>query len=223
MSHYDAALQATPGLAMARICATAELDPVIGGSPRLTKWGLFCGWESGEARDDFFGDPARLRPFVADARESWSVSMETVRTVLGEWRGWKPPDDGVAPLSSDEPLAVITYGKVFTRYLPAFSWHNAKIVREIAENPAETMRIGLADHPMVRSTFSLWRSKGEMVRYSYGEGLHNPIQRRSLNVPWGTEWFFARFRPLTSTGTWNGRDPLAEMRQSERQPDPAPA
>lgn len=222
MSHHDAALQATPGLAAARVFATAELDTITGGSPRLTKWGLFCGWENGEARDDFLGDPAHLRPFLCDARESWTVSMETVRTVMGEWRGWKPSNHGVPPLAPDEPLAVITYGKVLARHLPAFTWHNAKIVRELAGNPAETMRVGLADHPLVRSTFSLWRSKGEMVRYSYGEGLHNPIQRRSLDVPWGTDWFFARFRLLSSTGTWGGRDPLTELRQPrERQLTPA--
>jgi hypothetical protein len=49
-----------------------------------------------------------------------------------------------------------------------------------------------------------------MVRFSYGEGVHNPLQRRALDVPWGENFFFARFRPVRSEGTWGGRDPVAE-------------
>ncbi|MDQ3759147.1 MAG: hypothetical protein M3331_04300 [Actinomycetota bacterium] len=213
MSRYAPALEATPGLAAARVCFTAQLDTITGGFPRATRWGLFCGWETGEARDEFLSEPARLRPFLDDARESWSVSLDTVRTVMGDWHGWAPSNDGVAPLARDEPLAVMTYAKVFPRDLPAFTWNNAKVVRELAKNPGETMRIGLGDHPMARCTFSLWRSQGDMVRFSYGAGVHNPVQRRSLDVPWGTDFFFARFRPVSSTGTWDGRDPLAVLRE----------
>ena len=213
MSRYRPALEAAPGLAAARVCFTAVLDPITGGWPRLTEYGLFCGWESSEARDEFLDDPVNLRPFTRDARESWGVSLDTVRSVMGEWQGWTPSAEDVEPLAPDEPLAVITYAMLSPRYLPAFTWNNAKVVRELAKNPAETMRIGLADHPLARCTFSLWRSKGEMVRFSYGPGVHNPVQKRSLDTPWGKDWFFARFRPVSSSGTWEGRDPLAELRQ----------
>ncbi len=62
----------------------------------------------------------------------------------------------------------------------------------------------------MRATFSLWRDQGSMVRAAYGpETLHSPVQKRSLAVPWGREWFFARFRPVASVGTWDGSNPLA--------------
>ena len=212
MRRYRPALDATPGLAASRTCFTAGLDTVTGGLPKPTQWALLCGWETAEARDEFLDDPARLRPFLSGAHESWSVSLDSVRAVMGDWRGWTPSSEGVAPLEPDEPLAVITYAKVRTRYLPAFTWHNQKIVRELAPNPGHVMRIGLGDTPMARCTFSLWRSKGEMVRFAYGAGLHNPVQRKSLDVPWGENYFFARFRPVKSENTWRGRDPLAEAK-----------
>jgi hypothetical protein len=134
--------------------------------------------------------------------------MDTVRVVNGEWEGWRPSTDGVVPLAKDEPLAVLTYGRVRPRYVPAFMWNNRKAVRQVTEQPDLVARVGLGDGVRIASTFSLWRSQGAVVRYAYGSGPHKPIQRRSLDTPWGSEYFFARFRPLASSGTWDGRDPL---------------
>jgi hypothetical protein len=211
------ALAATPGLAAARVCVVADLDTVIGGTPRPTCWALLCGWRTAEARDEFVGDGGGLRRFVDGAREAWSVSLETVRVVFGEWHGWRPSTDGVPPLAADEPLMVMTYGRFRPRYLPAFAWNNRKVVRAVAADPALAMKVGLADDALARCTFSLWRSKDAVVRFAYGrDGVHDPIQRRSLAVPWATDYFFARFRPVASAGTWGGRDPLADL-----SPEPA--
>lgn len=220
MARHRAALDATPGLAVTRLCFTAELDTLMGGRPTLTRWGLLCGWDDGASRDEFLADGAGLAPFLRGARESWSVSLDTVRVIDGGLGDWRPSSEGVQRLSPDEPLAVITYAKVHARYLPAFTLSNRKVVRELAANPAEVMRIGIFDDLLVRSTFSLWRSQGEMVRFSYGDGVHKPVQRRSLAVPWFYNNFFARFRPVASSGSWYGRDPLAELR---RQPASAAA
>jgi len=212
MRRYRPALDATPGLSAARICFTAELDTITGGTPTPMRWGLLCGWQSGEARDEFVDDATRLDPFLDGARESWRVSLDPVRVVQGEWRGWRPPTESVAPLLPDEPLVVMTYGMLRTRYLPTFAWNNLKVVRELATDPGLVMRLGLADHLMARCTISLWRSQADVMRFAYGPGVHDPIQRRSLAVPWGADYFFARFRPVASSGTLEGRDPLAEVR-----------
>lgn len=73
MWRHREALEATPGLAAARICFSAELDTITGGRPTPTRWGLLCGWESGKARGEFLSDPTALRPFLDGARESWRV------------------------------------------------------------------------------------------------------------------------------------------------------
>ena len=130
--------------------------------------------------------------------------------VNGEWKGWTPVSDGVEPLSRDEPVAVLTYGRLRPRYIATFAVNNRRAVRQMLALPGVIDHVGLGSGMRIASTFSLWRSQGDVVRYAYGAGPHKPIQRRSLDVPWGGEYFFARFRPIASTGSWNGRDPLAQ-------------
>lgn len=202
------ALRDTPGLTVARPVALARFETTFGGTPTPLRWGLWCGWEDDDARDAGFERTSR---FTDGAHEAWSVALETVRVRMGDaWGGWTPTTEGTARLARDEPVAVITSGKVALRHLPTFHVHNQRVYRELSEAPGLGMHIGVMDHPQMRSTFSLWRDQGSMVRATYGpETLHNPVQKRSLAVPWGSEWFFARFRPVTSVGTWDGTDPLA--------------
>lgn len=210
MWRHRRALAATPGLSAVRLNMLAELDTTFGGTPMPTRWGLLCGWESGDARDEFLVDAAGLRPFLDGARESWSVSLDTVRVVLGDWHGWRPATDGVARLAADEPVMVRTHGRQRARHLPVFTWSNRKVVRAVAANPGLVMGLGFFDHPLVRATLSLWRSEQAAVEFAYRSAPHDQIQRRSLQVPWATLYFFARFRPTASSGSWDGRDPLAE-------------
>lgn len=221
MRRYRERLEVTPGLAVSSLFFTARFDSLTGGTPTPLKWGLLCGWETPGARDEFLGEPGRLAPFLRGAREDWNVSLDTVRVVKGEWHGWQPPATEAEPLAPDEPVAVITYGRVRPRYIPAFQWNNRKVVREMNANPGNVMAIGLGEDLLVRATFSIWRSKGDVVRFAYGAGgVHDPIQRRSLDADWAVDDFFARFRPVTSTGSWGGRDPLAGLLKeaSESQP-----
>jgi hypothetical protein len=210
MQRYRDRLDRLPGLAAGRLMWTAEMDPVTGGRPTLTRWGLLCGWADREARDDFV--ETWFAPFLSDAREWWAVGLDTVRVVQGQLWGWQPTSDGVERLAPGETLAVLTYGKVRARYLPTFTTNNRRVVRELDGNPGQLMRIGLGEHPMARCTFSLWRSQRDVVRFAYGEGIHKPVQRESLDAPWAHDYFFARFRPVTSRGTWGGRDPLTGSR-----------
>jgi hypothetical protein len=207
------ALQAAPGLAVARVFALADLDATTGGTPTPTRWGLFCGWHSPDARDAFLTDSTTLTRFVDGARESWHLALDVVRVTKGSFGGWGPSTEHVEPLSRDEPVAVMTYGRLKARYVPAFTRDNRRVVRELIGNTGHTWRLGLFDHLMARATFSLWRTQGDMVQFSYGpETVHKPVQRRSLAVPWSYDWFFARFRPVASRGSWNGVDPLALLR-----------
>jgi hypothetical protein len=195
------------------VFALADLDPATGGTPTPTRWGLWCGWETAGARDAFLAGGRALAPFADGARESWSLGLDTVRVTEGSFAGWVPSTEGVERLSRHEPLAVLTYGHVKARYVWAFTRDNRRIVRELATNTGHTWRLGLFDHLMARATFSLWRTQGDMVRFSYGPGtLHKRVQRRSLAVPWSHDLFFARFRPVASSGTWGGVDPLAQVR-----------
>jgi len=155
---------------------------------------------------------------VEAARESWHARLQPVRLTSGSWRGWQPQANGAEPLANDEPVAVITYGVLRPRYVPAFLWNNRKAVRHAARSDGLLARIGLMDRIRTASTFSLWRSQGEMVRFAYGPGNHKPVVSVSKNTPWAHDYFFARFRILASEGSWNGRDPLAAIAAAQAEP-----
>ncbi len=134
------ALRRTPGLVSARPVAIARFETTFGGTLMPLRWGLWCGWEDGAARDAGFETTAR---FTDGADEAWSVSLETVRVRLGEeWGGWSPRTDAVTRLSKDEPVAVLTSGKIAVRHLPTFHVENRRVYRELAEAPGLGMRIG---------------------------------------------------------------------------------
>ncbi len=200
------ALATIPGLATAHVFVLADLEPRTGSLVRPARLGLFCGWDSAETRDGFVA--AGAHRFTHDASEVWGVALDTVRVRKGGLGDWVP--SCVGRVGKDEPLLVMTYGRLRPRYLWRFTVDNARIVREMIGGPGLEMMVGAADHPLTRATFSVWRTQGDAVRFAYDPaGRHGPVQRASLAAPWMNALFFARFRPVASTGSWLGRDPLA--------------
>jgi hypothetical protein len=198
------ALKATPGLASARLFMLAELDTTTGGLPNPVKWGLLCGWADGGTRDAFLERGARR--LTRDASEHWDVALDPVRVRQGTLHGWTPSTEGVERLAPDEPVMVMTHGRLRNEHVWDFTVDNRRIVREMTGGPGLEMMVGLLDHPNTRATFSLWRTQRDAVRFAYGpDGRHAPVQRLAQDVPWGVDWFFARFRPVVATGTWHGQ------------------
>ena len=185
---------------------TASLDTVTGGTPTPTSWALLCAWQDRAARDEF--THTSFTPFATPAREIWGVALDPVKVVAGDFWGWTPTCDDVQPLAQADPLALFTHLAVRPRYLPAFQLANRRIVRALDGNPAHTLRVGMFEL-RTRSTFSLWRSLEDAQTFGYRDTVHAPIQKQSRQVPWIDVSFFARFRPSASSGTYQGRDPLA--------------
>lgn len=199
-----------PGVGAAHLFMTTELTPVLGGRPTPRRWALFCGWDRDVGLDPFLEGSPLLRAFTRGAREVWHVTLEPVRLVSGSWRGWTPSVDGTEPMEGDEPLVVMTYGRLRWRYVPTFLINNRRVVVHAWRQPGLLAQLGLSDTARTASTFTVWRSQADAVRFAYGSGDHKPVIRPSRDTPWADDYFFARFRPLASKGTWKGRDPVAD-------------
>ena len=212
MRAHHRALLGQPEISFARFYMLATLDPVSGGTPVPTRWALLIGWADEPARSARLCDGRLLEPFIDGVRECWSVCPDPYRVRPGDdLGGWRPSPSAAARADADGPVFVITHGRVVPRHLWTFTRHNATIVREMAAEPGLAVHLACLDHLMTRATFSLWRSRRAAIDFAYRSHPHAPVQQAALTGAWADRWFFARFVPTASSGTWLGRDPLADL------------
>jgi hypothetical protein len=196
-----------PGLRYAELTTPAPLGGGLLPRPSFSRIGLLAAWDSEEdfarfAEEDGLG--SRL------ARDGWQVRLVPLRA-SGEW----PALDGVIPSpprpnDDDEPVAVLTLGRLRIGQAGRFLRANAPAADEAIAHPAILASTALARPPHLVATFSLWRTAAEMREYAYGADTgHNAAAAAHRDKPFHHASLFARFRPYAFAGLWNGHDPLA--------------
>jgi hypothetical protein len=179
--------------------------------PNFSRYGLLAVWDGAEAADEFFDHSPLMQDYQNHAAEVWTVRMLPL-AVHGEWSGCKPflPVEPVRDV--DGPVAVLTRATIRWPRLIAF-WRAVPATGRRLDHAAGLMAsIGTGEAPFIRpATFSIWRSEEDMRAFAYNTPEHCEVMRRKHQENWYSEELFARFRPIASTGKWNGRDPLAEV------------
>jgi hypothetical protein len=112
-----------------------------------------------------------------------------------------------------EPAAILTIGRLRPTQTFRFLRATAHAEDLVVRDPAVLACTGLARPPALVATFSLWRSTGAMRAYARGE--LEPGHRAAVHAhaarPFHRESAFVRFRPYRAEGSWDGRDPLADV------------
>lgn len=175
--------------------------------PNWSRYGLLAVWETAAAADAFFATSPLVARYLARADEVWTVRLEPT-SAHGAWAGANPflP---LAPKRDGGPIAVLTRAAIRWRKLPSF-WSAVPVASRAIEGADGLLAsIGIGEAPFVlQSTFSVWESETAMTAFAYGTEAHRTAVRRTRDENWYGEDLFARFVPLASEGTWNGRDPL---------------
>jgi hypothetical protein len=196
-----------PGLRYAVIAGAARLGGRVLPSPTPGRVGLITFWEREEALERFLDE----HPLAKRLEGGWQVALQPTR-VYGAW----PPLAGLLreeeAMDEHEPAAVLTLGRLRLTHTLRFLRATAAAEELLLHEPALLAATGLARPPALVATFSLWRSTSAMR--AYATGRHDPRHRAAIQAhaarPFHHESAFIRFRPLRASGSWDGRDPLAD-------------
>jgi len=175
--------------------------------PDWQQWGLLACWDSRENFDAFYN-----RSFVSSwwkllGTESWTMICQPLQS-HGSWDGKEPfgkPD--VSDING--PVAVLTRATIKLSRLKNF-WANVDTVANIMTSaPGYISSFGIGEAPVYRqATFSVWESLEHVKAFAYKSPEHAEVIKKTRSEGWYSEELFARFKPIASFGTVNGKDPL---------------
>ncbi len=195
-----------PGLTYVETTTTAPLGEPLLPPRQLGRVGMIAAWESDAAYEDFTAS----HPFARHFGGGWRVRLQPLR-VFGRWAGMEGLPAQALPVGDEEPVGVLTLGRLRLRRVQAFRASAGPAEAEAIGHPALLAGTGLARPPRLVATFSLWRGAAAMRAYATGPGgTHAAAMRADRAKAFHHESAFVRFRPYASEGQWEGRDPLAE-------------
>jgi hypothetical protein len=202
-------LARVPGLRFWRVLGTGR-GADTGPSADLRRTALFAVWDDPADLDAFEAQPW-IRDRWEAAEEAWHVRLLAAgaRSGHGLWRGVDVLD-GLEVGPDDGPIATITRAQVRLRSWRAFRAAGPAVSAELTTAPGLLAVVGIGEAPVGRlGTFSLWRSRADLLHFAHGMPDHREVVRRTRLERWYGEELFARFAPVASRGSWHGHDPLA--------------
>jgi hypothetical protein len=206
MAHLATArpsLRRVPGLRFSRLLGTGR-GADTGPSADLLRTGLFAVWESAAELDDFLAAPL---PAWEQAAERYHVRLRG----LGGHGSWRGVDVLTGLEAGDDrgPIAVVTRADIRPHAWRRFAAAAPAISAALAEASGLLAVAGVGELPVGRlGTFSLWADAAAMQAFA-ASPRHADVVRRTREEGWFGEELFARFEPFGSSGSWDGRDPLA--------------
>ncbi|MFI7673224.1 hypothetical protein [Actinophytocola sp. NPDC049390] len=198
----------TTGLRHAECLAMMRLGspPVSRERLQLGRIAMFAEWEDETALERFLADDRLGRQLD----RGWHVRLRFLRR-YGQLAALPdlPPRAGRA--DRDEPVVAVTIARLELPQLFRFLRWGRPVERLVANHPGTTFATAAIRPPRTFSTFSVWRTVGEMTDMVHGRGdvpeahTHAVAMAEQHRKDFHHESTFMRFRPLSEHGTWQGR------------------
>lgn len=201
-----------PGLTYAETTTTAALGEPLLPPRHFGRVGMIAAWNDDDALERFL----RAHPVAAHLAGGWRVRLQPLR-VFGAWAGMPGLPARALPVADDEPVGILTLGRLRLRRTAAFRRSAGPAEGAAIEHPDLLAGTGLARPPRLVATFTLWRAAAAMREYATGAGgPHSAAMAADRARPFHHESAFVRFRPYAAEGDWDGRDPLAGLLDATR-------
>jgi hypothetical protein len=195
-----------PGCRWAQTAVPTPLGVLRPPDPR--RLGMLAAWADDDALDRFLD----THPLADTFAGGWHVRLAPLQAI-GAWPPVPELGPKVAETDPNEPVAVVTLGRLkLHRFLPFFR-ANQPAAKLAVDQPGALVAIGLARPPRFVATFSLWRTAAEMIDYAYGNAGagHRDAAAAQHAHSFHHDSCFVRLRPYGASGRFfDGREPLAE-------------
>ena len=207
-------LKKVPGLRFFKLMGSGAAKG-FGIWPNLDRYGLMAVWADAAAAQAFFEHHPLWAGYQQRSAEQWTVQLAPIKA-QGLWDGQNPfaaeLTATATPAAADAPMAVLTRASIRWRKAPRFWQFVEPTSAALAHAVGVRAAIGLGELPLVRqATFSVWESAQAMQEYAYKDAKHREVIQLTRREKWYGEELFARFRVLGSSGTLDGRNPLAGL------------
>ena len=176
-------------------------------NPDWQQWGLLAVWESQKDFDEFNESSFIVSWWNKLTIERWTILCSPLQS-HGKWDG-EEPFGGPNITTYTGPIAVLTRATIRLNRLKNF-WANVDSVANLMANASGYITsFGIGEAPVYRqATFSIWRSIDDVKAFAYASREHAEVIKKTRDEKWYNEELFARFKPVASFGTINGKDPL---------------
>jgi heme-degrading monooxygenase HmoA len=176
----------------------------------LQQWALLSVWNNETDFNEF-----SQRSFISlwwkkFAAETYTILCEPLIS-HGLWDG-KEPFGKPHNTSYTGPIAVLTRATIRFNRLKNF-WANVdKVAKLMSRSKGYITSFGIGEAPLYRqATFSIWESVEDVKAFAYQSEEHREVIQKTRDENWYSEELFARFKPIASFGTLNGKDPIAHI------------
>lgn len=180
---------------------------------QLRRLAVFAQWR----------DEAALERFLAQDTlgqaldRGWHVRLEFLR----RWSTLAALPDLPARAgrwTRDEPVVAVTVARMRLLEVPRFLHWGKPVERLVRDHPGVTLALAAVRPPRTISTFSVWRSIGEMEEMVHGHSSvpdavrHADAMAERARRDFHHEFATYRFRPLSEHGSWDGRTAIVPGR-----------
>ncbi|MBC8111719.1 MAG: hypothetical protein H7Y04_11720 [Verrucomicrobia bacterium] len=181
--------------------------------PDFSQYALLATWESVESAEAFYANHPLLLDYAGAAEEVYSLQMIPLMA-HGQWQGCNPFQTAtkLTEVPADIPVVVLTRATIRLQKLYRFWQHVPQAQQAMQHSNGLLMAFGIGEVPLLQqATLSIWKSGESMKEFAYGsQQMHRRIVEQTRREQWYGEALFARFCPIASQGSYQGRDLLAE-------------
>lgn len=221
-------VETTPATTARVFCRPPTMDQVAGlchaecmaamtlGAPilsparlQLRNLAVFAAWESNAALNAFLANTK----LGCTLSEGWHVRLELLR----RWGQFSEFDDftpNVEDTDPNHPVVAVTLARLKLPQVFRFIRWGKPVEELVRDHPGTTLALAAIRPPRTFSTFTVWRSEGEMTDMVHGNGSvpgadrHAKAMAERDHKDFHYRFTTLRFRAIAEHGEWSGRSAI---------------